>query len=107
MQRSVARLFYVGGYVSHPFVLDTSGTFIKINPLESELFKLQCRMSVSSIVSFSFLYSYLSLGGGFNTVGEDGIGLKLVPMRRLYIYSYLFGFDTSALNWWSGLCYHV
>jgi hypothetical protein len=37
MQRSVARLFYVGGYVSHPSVLDTFGTFININPLESEL----------------------------------------------------------------------
>ena len=40
MQRSVARLFYVGGRVSHPSVLDTSGTFININPLEGELFKL-------------------------------------------------------------------
>jgi hypothetical protein len=46
MQTSVARLFYVGGYVSHPSVLDTSGTLININPLESELFKLQGRMSL-------------------------------------------------------------
>ena len=40
---------------------------------------------VSSIVSFSFLYSYLRLGGGLNTIGEDSIGLKLVPMRRLRV----------------------
>ena len=39
-------LFYVGGYVSHPSVLDTSGTFTNINPLETELFKLRCRMSL-------------------------------------------------------------
>jgi hypothetical protein len=43
---SVARLFFVCGYVSHSSVLDTSGTFININPLESELFKLRCRMSL-------------------------------------------------------------
>ena len=40
---------------------------------------------VSSIVSFSFLYSDLWLGSGLNTVCEDNIGLKLVPMRRLRV----------------------
>jgi hypothetical protein len=44
MQRSVARLFYVGGFISHLSVLDTSGTFINSNPLETELFNLRCRM---------------------------------------------------------------
>jgi len=38
MQRSVAMLFFVGAYVSHPSVLDTFGTFININPFKSELF---------------------------------------------------------------------
>jgi hypothetical protein len=54
MQRSVARLFYVGGYVSHPSVLDTSGTFININPSESELFNLRADNTV--VCQFPFLF---------------------------------------------------
>ena len=39
---------------------------------------------VSSMVSSSFLYSYLWLGSGLNTVGKDNIGLKLIPMHHLH-----------------------
>jgi len=54
MQMSVARLFYVGGYVYHPSVLDTSGTFININPSESELFNLRADNTV--VCQFPFLF---------------------------------------------------
>jgi hypothetical protein len=47
-------LFFVGAYVSHPSVLDTSGTFINIKPCESELFNLRADNNVIS-VSLSFL----------------------------------------------------
>jgi len=42
MQRSVTRLFYVGGYVSHPSVLDTSGTFINIKRASFLIFDVVC-----------------------------------------------------------------
>jgi hypothetical protein len=83
MQRSIASLFFVGVYISHHSVLDTSGTFININPCESELFNLRPDNNVVCQFLFLFFYSYLWLGRGLDIVGEDNIGLKLVPMRRL------------------------
>jgi hypothetical protein len=85
MQRSVTRLFFVGAYVHYPSVLDTSGTFININPFESELFNLRADNNVVCQFPFLFFYSYLWLGRGLDVVGEDNMGLKLVPMRRLRV----------------------
>ena len=78
-------LFFVGAYVSLPSVLDTSGTFININLFESELFDLRADNNVVCQFPFLFFYSYLWLGRGLDIVGEDNIGLKLIPMRRLRV----------------------
>jgi hypothetical protein len=66
-------------------VLDTSGTFININPFESELFNLLADNNVVCQFPFLFFYSYLWLGRGLDIVRENNIGLKLVPMRRLRV----------------------
>jgi hypothetical protein len=78
-------VFFFGAYVSHPSVLDTSGTFININPCESELFNLRADNNVVCQFPFLFFYSYLWLGRGLDIIGEDNIGLKLVPMRHLRV----------------------
>jgi hypothetical protein len=52
--------FFVGAYVSHPSVLDTSGTFININPCENEL--LIFEQTIMSYVSFPFFSLILIYG---------------------------------------------
>ena len=79
-------LFFVGAYVSHPSVLDTlvlSST--STHSRASFLCNLRADNNVVCQFPFLFFYSYIWLGRRLDIVGEDNIGLKLVPMRRLRV----------------------
>jgi hypothetical protein len=53
--------------------------------MRERAFNLRADNNVVCQFPFLFFNSYLWLGRGLDIIGEDNIGLKLVPMRHLCV----------------------